>query len=177
MIRSRVFRTAGILALAASGSVQAAQTQQAAACLSSQEVRAMTAFFLPTVLNSVVSTCDAHLPADAFLRAKAPALVTKLNAGKEAAWPLAKSAFTKMGDGGSKGEALDKLPDEALRPFIEAMVTTELGPKFKAKDCKNINRIAATLEPLPSENLVALVAEIFGVAMLGDRKTPACPLD
>lgn len=176
-MRSLVFRSAGILALAASAQVQAAQTQNASTCVAPAEMHGLVAYFLPTVLDSTIKTCSAHLPSDAFLRTSAPQLVTRLNAGKDAAWPMAKSAFIKI-SGKDQGDAtFERMPEDVLRPFIEAAITTEVAPSIKAKDCKDVNRIAATLEPLPPENLVALVTEILNVAARGDRKIASCPAD
>lgn len=174
-MRSLVSRTAGILALAASAQVQAAQTQNAVNCLQPAEMHGLVAYFLPTVLDSTVKTCSAHLPADAFLRTKASQLVTTLSAGKDAAWPMAKTAFIKISGRGQGDAVLEKMPEEVLRPFIEAAMTAEVAPSIKAKDCKDVDRIAATLEPLPSDNLVALVTEILNVAARGDRKIASCP--
>lgn len=174
-MRSLVFRTAGILALAASAQVQAAQVQNAATCLQPAEMRGLVAYFLPTVLDSTIKTCSAHLHADAFLRTKAPQLVTTLSADKDAAWPMAKAAFIKISGSDKSDSTMEKMPEEVLRPFIEAAIATEVAPSIKAKDCKDVDRIAATLEPLPPANLVMLVTEILNVAARGDRKMASCP--
>ncbi len=176
-MRPPIFRAAGVLALLASAQAQAAEAKVGANCLNPEEIHGMVAFFLPGIVNTTIQTCAAHLPADAFLRAKGPALLEGLNAGKDAAWPMAKTAFGKFGDKGQADKVLGEMPDELLRPFVEAAVTAELAPEIDPKNCNDVNRIAATLEPLPAQNFVALIAEIMGLVTRGERKLMACPTD
>lgn len=176
-MRSATFRAAAIVALVSSAQAQAAATKAASDCLSPEEVHAMVAYFLPSALDATISTCNTHLPADSFLRSKGPALVQTLSGGKDAAWPMAKSAFGKFGGNGKKDKLIDGMDDAIVRPFIEAAVTSELAPAIKPTNCKDINRIAATLEPLPAGNMVDLVAEILAVAARGDRKMATCPAE
>ena len=51
-----LFRIAASLALIGAGQAQAATAQQAAPCISREEMRGMVAYFLPTVVNSVIKT-------------------------------------------------------------------------------------------------------------------------
>lgn len=175
-MRSTTLRFAATAALAALIPLQAAQAQAAKSCITRTEMRGMVAYFLPTLLDSTITTCKAHLPGDSYLIARAPSLLERLNAGKDQAWPHAKAAFMKFG--GNKGSAtkvLDAMPDEVIRPFIEAAITAELGPKVKPENCADIDRLTATLEPLPASNMVDMFAEILNLVAREDKKLSSCP--
>lgn len=164
-----------VLALSAALAAPAAQAATAGNCLTRPEMRAMVAYFLPSLVRSAVSTCTPHLPSDSYLVARAPNLGTALEAGQDAAWPLAKAAFLKMGGGSKDMGAVAKMPDAVLRPFVEAAIEGELVPSIKPETCSDIDRVAATLEPLPADNTVDLIAEILNLAARSDKKIPACP--
>lgn len=174
-MRHFAYRTAAVLALISSGQAQAATT---ANCITRPEMQGLVAYFLPSVLNSTITSCGAALPAQSYLVAKGPALVAQLEAGKDSAWPAAKAAFMKMsGEGQGKDNALlQKLPDEALRPLIESIIETELLPSIKPGTCQDIDRVAATLEPLPATNTVTMVAELLSIGARKDGKFSSCPV-
>lgn len=173
---SPFIRLAATAALAALIPLQAAQAQEAKSCISREEMRGLVAYMLPTVLNSTISTCKAHLPGDSYLIARAPALLDRLNADKDKAWPQAKAGFMKFGGGkASSAKILDAMPDEVIRPFIEAAITAEIAPKVKPESCADIDRLSATLEPLPASNMVNMFAEILNLVAREDKKLSSCP--
>jgi len=173
---STFVRFAAATALVALIPLQAAQAQDSKACITRAEMRGLVAYFLPTVLDSTISTCKAHLPANSYLSAGAPLLLDRLNAGKEQAWPQAKAAFMKFGGGkAEETKVFDKMPDDVIRPFIEAAITAEVAPKVKAENCADIDRLTATLEPLPAGNLVDMFAEILNLVAREDKKMSSCP--
>lgn len=160
-------------ALCAALAAPAAQAATASACITRTEVHAMVGYFLPTLVRSAVTTCTPHLPADAYLVARAPNLAAELESGQDAAWPLAKAAFLKMGGGKDMGPVA-KMPDAVLRPFVEAAIEGELAPSIKPETCADIDRVAATLEPMPAANTVNLITEILNLAGRKDNKIPVC---
>lgn len=175
-MRSSFVRIAATAALAAIIPLQAAQAQAAKSCITRSEMRGMVAYFLPTLLDSTITTCKAHLPGDSYLIGRAPALLDRLNEGKDKAWPDAKAAFMKFGGGKApETKVLDAMPDEVIRPFIEAAITAELAPKVKPENCADIDRLTATLEPLPASNMVDMFAEILNLVAREDKKLSSCP--
>ena len=175
-MRSSFVRFAATAALAALIPLQAAQAQAAKSCITRTEMRGMVAYFLPTLLDSTITTCKAHLPSDSYLIDRAPALLSRLNEGKDKAWPYAKAAFMKFGGGKApETKVLDAMPDEVIRPFIEAAITAELAPKVKPENCADIDRLTATLEPLPAANMVDMFAEVLNLVAREDKKLSSCP--
>lgn len=172
-MRQFAYRTAAVLALISAGQAQAATASN---CITRPEMQGLVAYFLPPVLGSAITSCEATLPAQSYLITKGPALVDQLATGKDAAWPAAKTAFIKMSGKGKDSGLLERLPDEALRPLIEGIIETELLPSIKPGTCEDINRVAATLEPLPTANTVSMVAELLNIAARKDGKFASCPV-
>jgi hypothetical protein len=174
-MRKLAFQTAAVLALVASAQLQAAQTQ-AQTCLTRPELRGMVAYFLPTVLESTIETCSQRLTPDSYMLARAPRLLTTLEAGRSQAWPMAKAAFVKLGDDGktSTAELFAALPEEAVRPLIEAVIIQKLGTTIKPDSCGDIDRVMAPLEPLPAANLIDVLTEAMAIAGRNDKQLRVC---
>jgi hypothetical protein len=177
-MRRFAFQAAAALALVSSGQLLAAQTQaaQAEACMTRPELRGMVAYFLPTVLQSTIDTCTSRLAPDSYLLGRAPRLVESLEVDRSEAWPMAKKAILKMGDDRNKGttELLANLPEEAVGPLINAIITKELSSEIKPENCADINRVMAPLEPLPAANMVDLVIEALSLAGRSEKKMRVC---
>lgn len=171
------FRAASLLALASTAQAQATQTQAEAACLTRGEVRGMVAYFLPSVLQSTIERCTQRLGPGSYLLDRAPRLVSVLESGRSEAWPMAKQAFVKLGGEGKKDAAalFDALPEEALRPIVEAAVNQKLTNSIKPESCGDIDRVMAPLEPLPAANLVDVLSEAVMLAGRKDKNMRVCP--
>jgi hypothetical protein len=175
-MRKIAFQTTAVLALVASAQPLAAQTQAAAPCLTRPELRGMVAYFLPTVLQSAIDTCATKLTPESYMLARAPKLLTTLEAGRSEAWPMAKAAFVKIGGNDDKGTAnlFASLPEEAVRPLIEAVIADKLGSTIKPDSCGDIDRVMAPLEPLPAANLVDVLTEAMAIAGRNDKQMRVC---
>ncbi len=161
------FKFAAATALLSTGSLQAAQTAASANCMNRDEVRGLVGYMLPSVVSVILIRCKPSLPADAYLTTRGPQLVDSLEQGRMAAWPMAKQAFGKMaGSDPEAAKALDAVPEAMLRPVLEDKLADTMTSGIKAKDCKDVDRIMATLAPLPSANLVDFATELM---ILGGR--------
>ena len=171
------FIAAATLALLSAAQLQATQTAKAARvapCMTRPEVEGMVAYVLPAVLDSTIAKCRPELPASAYLIARAPRLSSDLAAGRESAWPMARQAFGKFGGGGKDSRMMAQMPDELLRPLISFALESELSPSIKPENCKDIDRVAAVLEPLPAANVVSLITELMVLGGRNDGKLNVC---
>ena len=169
------FKFAAAVALLSTGSLHAAQTAATASCMSRDEVRGLVGYMLPSVVSVIVLRCKPGLPADSYLNARGPQLVDSLEQGRAAAWPLAKQAFGKMaGDDPQAATMLDAMPESMLRPVLEDKLADSLTSSIKAKDCKDIDRIMATLAPLPATNLVDFATELMIMGGRGKKDMNIC---
>lgn len=164
-----------IAAFAAAAALTGAQSAAAATtpCLTEGDVTAVAAFAMPLVLDGTMQKCRPHLAADGYFATQGQSLVARYAANKDGTWPAAKQAFLKFAaEGGDDAmKSVANLPDAALQPFVEAMVTEMFSTKVAVKpaQCKQIERAAWLLSPLPPENTSELIG--FIVAMTQQGKT------
>jgi hypothetical protein len=172
-MRHIAFRTAAVLALLSAGQLQAAQVAKTS-CMTRGELRGMLTYFMPSVLDSTIAKCKDRLDADSYLIGQAPKLVDTLRAGQAAAWPDAKRAISKFGEGSRDTAMLDVLPEPVMRPMLEAMVEERLGSSIKPDSCGDISRIMGTLQPLPTANMIEFMAEALTVIARNEAKMTVC---
>lgn len=165
-----LFRVAALATLTMALPAQAAQ-QAASQCLTEPELRSLARFALPGALNGLVGKCSATLTPESFMRKDGLSLVSRYNAGKQAAWPSAKTALFRMG--GTDADTMKmirQLPDEALQPFVDGLIGNLVSDQIKPDQCAIADRMMRLLAPLPPENMAELVSTI--VVLADDPKKP-----
>ena len=170
-----LLRVTGLIALVAAAPLQAV-APPAKPCVSQPELRGMVAYMLPSLARSVVTRCQASLPADASLLTRGPQVAAALDNGRLAAYPMARRGFVKFSDEGNAfvtGLML-RMPEAQMRPIMEATVQQQLMGSFKVKDCADIDRVFATLQPLPADNFVDLVTQVLVVAGRDEKNFSVC---
>jgi len=149
-----MIRFAAAAALLALSQTAAAQTN---ACLTRQEVRSVFALAAPSLVDAAAKKCGPALPADAFLRTGAPAMVERLRAegkleGRNVTAAIEKLAGEKMPEG---------LSEETTQGLVRDMIGAELTKDIDPKDCGVINELVSSLSPLPGANLATMIAAIL----------------
>lgn len=159
--------TKTVMAFAAALSLLSAEAHaaQTPPCVTEEEVSGMMAFAMPSALDGITRACRPHLAGNGYFATQGTALVSRYAARKDAAWPMARRAFVKFGSerDPKAAETFEMLPDAALQPFVEAMMSQMIGSDVKSKDCANYERLASLLDPLPPENTAALFGVILGI--------------
>lgn len=142
------------------------QAAFAADCLSEDEVNGLVGYALPSVIDGAMKACKPHLAANGYFAMRGGEFLNRYAARKNANWPVAKGAFLKLG--GAKDpkmtETIKSLPDTALQPFVEGMVSEMVGGEIKASQCTAIERGVRILAPLPPENTAELIAFVVVLA-------------
>ena len=169
------YRIAATLALAATG--QIAQAQATKPCMTPAELRGMVAYMLPSAMGSVVERCRPALAAGAPLLTRGPQLVSELEAGQSAAFPMARRAFAKFSDKGDQKTAalMLALPEASLKPIIEMALSQELTSSIKVANCPDIDRVFRTLQPLPASNFVDFFTEVITIGVRDNKDMTICP--
>lgn len=169
-----------LCSLFALGLGQGAQAQAAAApapgaapCLTQDELGGLVTFALPVVLDSAIQACRPDLSPKGWFARHGAGLVRGYAARKGSAWPAARAALVKLGstDRAMK-ETLARLPDSALQPFAEGLVTQMVGDGISAGQCPVLERAASLLAPLPPSSTAELVSVIITLA---DQPKPGKP--
>ncbi len=161
-----------LVALPAQASAQAAA--KAAPCLSEADIRALATFAMPSAIDGLIKNCTAHVGTASFMSRDGAALVAGYAANKDAAWPLARKAFFRLGGDKDKdtAEMMAKLPDSALQPFVEGMIGGMVGAKLKPQQCRLADKMMRLLAPLPPENTVELLGTVVELATADEKPKP-----
>ena len=167
-------KTAALAVAMALGLTTTAQAAPRQACITSAEMHGMVAYFLPVVLDNITRNCSAFTPASSYIRSGLPSLQVQLREGREAHWPMAKSAFFKMG-GRKEARTMASLSDDTLRPLVDDILGSRFIIRVNAATCADIDSVSEALSPLDAPQTVHLVATVLSLAARKDNKIPSCP--
>jgi len=165
------------LAFAALASATAAQAQTPP-CIQPADLADAVVYVMPVAYDAARTSCQGRFAAAGFVAREGDAYIAAFRDRQDKAWPGAFRALkTFMADDGqAKGTKdadmaamIGTLPEDALRPFVDALVGQMIAAEIKPDSCGRIERAMELLSPLPSENLGGLVAFIVE---LGDMKNP-----
>lgn len=166
-------------ALAALGTAQTAAAQASQPCITEREIAQLAIYAVPSLIEGVRGKCARSLSANGFLATRGDAFAAKYAALQAETWPGAKSAIAKFAAPKAKGEAAEGfamiagLPDEAVRPLVDALIAQKVGEEIELKDCANIERGIQLLSPLGPRDSGALIGFVFSMVKPDDAR--ACP--
>jgi len=158
-----------------------AQAQAAKACLTEREVAQMAIYAVPAVVEGVRGKCAARLARTGFLATKGDSFAAKYAALQNETWPIAKAGVLKFVGTPKPGAAkandpiamLAGLPDNAVRPLVDAMIAQKVGEEIKPEQCANVERgmqLASVMSPRDSGAMIAFV-----MAMAKPKNPAICP--
>ena len=142
---------AAMIALPAVAGAQAAQKP----CITPAQNEAVTAYVMPSLATEMARKCAPSLGTSAYLTASAQRLSQEWQAGADKAWPTARTVVTELANlplaPGSSGDAFAKM---VLAPALAGKIAFEMD----AQACSVTDRLLEQLEPLPAQNLAAVLA-------------------
>ena len=171
-------------AFAAAASLVPVQTyahaQAAKACLTEREVAQIAIYAVPSIVEGVRGKCSARLAKNGFLATRGAEFSAKYTALQNETWPVAKSGILKF-VGGNAGQAkaddplamFAALPDQSVRPLVDAMIAQKIGQEIKPEQCNNVERgiqLASVMSPRDSGAMIAFV-----MAMAKPKSPAICP--
>lgn len=147
------------------------QAQAAKACLTEREVAQMAIYAVPAVVQGVRGKCAAKLAKTGFLATKGDAFAARYAAFQSETWPVAKAGVLKFigqpKPGASKSgdpiAMLAALPDNSVRPLVDAMIAQKTGEAVKPDQCANVERgmqLASVMNPRDSGAMIAFVMAV-----------------
>jgi len=170
-------RLAALLGAAAL-TLQPVAAQAQSPCVTETEVTALTIYSVPSLLQAVRLRCGSELSSSGYLARRGDALANRYVALQGRVWPNAKSGLLKIV--ASKGareqqniESLAGLPDNAVRPLIDALIVQEIQPKIAVNQCGRIERAIEVAAPIDPELAGGLFGAIVGLA--DPAEIPMCP--
>lgn len=167
---NRVAIAAALSALLLSGAAAAQSRSQ----LNPQATQAAVRYALPHLLSGVRSTCASKLSSGGYLATNGQTLLARYSQGSQAAWPAAKSALLELGgkQNAEMTRMFGQMPDSALKPFVDATITSMVASKLKLENCGDVERGLELLAPLPADNVAGIAGFLFEIAQR-DKKSKA----
>ncbi len=159
---------AAALALCALTQSQMAMAQS---CISEEDLSSAVRYSMPAIVSAVSGECSAELPADGFFATQSNAFLAPYVAQQDANWPGTLRVIKSFGSNDESPidtAMFDALPESALRPFVDAIITTMLAKEIKPDQCGKIERGMELIAPLPPENIGGLIG--FVVSMVEDGR-------
>jgi len=185
-------RTAFALSAAAALLVQPQLAAAQQACIAEDEVSAMAIYAVPSMVRAMELTCGAQLSQSGWLASDGAALASRYAGMQGRVWPKAKNGLLKIvngqvggqvggrvGDRGMDPQAAQtlalvaNLPDENVRPLVDALIVQEVSAKIPVADCGKIERMMAAIAPIEPEVAGTLIGAIAG--MFAEQQPLICP--
>jgi hypothetical protein len=164
------------LATAAFALQPAAAEAQQSSCITEDEVSAMAIYSVPSLVQSVRLRCAGELSANGYLARRGNTFVARYASLQNAVWPRAKSGLLKYGAGKARGSQdiamFANLPDNAVRPLVDALIVQEASAKIQTKHCGRIERVIEAMAPIEPEIAGTLLGVVVGV--VGPDNPPIC---
>ena len=167
----RSSKIAAVLALAALTVPAGAQAQQRLPDITGEEAAALGIYAVPGVIEAAKLTCAGRLSANGFLATRGDSLARRYAAQQNAAWPQARSAMFKVA-GARADEQLKMfatLPDNAVRPLVDALIRQEAAARVTPQSCSYIERMAEALAPLEPAQAGRILGVLFDIASTGNE--------
>lgn len=128
--------------------------QTAKQCLTPKEAQGLISFVLPDVIAGVASKCAPSLSPKSYLSTNGAELAARYRVAAAPNWPAAKQAMRKIIE--LDKDMMAALPDEALKGFFGAGVSTAIVKDIEPPQCSDIDRVLQVIDPLPAESMTAL---------------------
>lgn len=174
-----MFRPIATLFLLLGATAAAAQppARAARACLDGAQAEAVFLAVAPAAVRAAGIACAGSLPGNALLRQPNSALLDKLQAASNGAWPAAIAAARGL----VGPEIAPLLESEVMRPMLGGLIAPLIVADLNPADCPKVDRILTLLAPLPPRNIAALGVTILQFAQDDARRQgksfrlPLCP--
>lgn len=170
------------LAAAAAGTLAlqpvAAQAQQT--CVTESEVAAIAIYSVPSLVQAMRLRCGSSLSANGYIAKRGDTLRGRYAALQPRVWPRAKAGMLKIigaQSGAAQGrqmlDSLGSLPDEAVRPLVDAWIVQETSARIPVANCQRIEWVVEALAPVEPEIAGGLIGALVG--LVDPDKMPVCP--
>ncbi len=140
--------------------------------MSEEEVAAFVRVALPGAFRSVQEKCRGTLQPDAYIYASGDELLARFEQASGDAWPQAAEMIARSAsrNNPAMGEVMAGMPPEVLQPFVDEMIAGMVTREIQDRHCAQIDQALELLDPLPPENLAALIGMAYAISQ--DRDGP-----
>lgn len=175
MISSRTLAAVAATALVFQPVVAGAQQ----VCVTEREASAIAIYSVPGLVQAVKLRCGGELSANGYLARSGDGLVGRYAPIQSRMWPQAKAGLIKL-LGGKAGlsretqgfDTITALPDNAVRPLVDALIVQEAAPRIETGNCTRIERVIETVASIDPEMAGGFLGAIAGLVNHSDF--PVC---
>lgn len=176
LVGQRLAAVAAAAALAVQPTLASAQQP----CVSQTEIGAIAIYSTPSVIEAVRLRCGNELSQQGYLARRGDELGQRYAALQPRVWPKAKSGIIKW-LGGRQGAAqsrqnldtLAALPDNAVRPLVDALIVQEVSAKIDTRNCNRIEWVIEAMAPIDPEVAGGVLGAVVG--LVDPDQLPMCP--
>jgi hypothetical protein len=173
--------TRGLAAVAAAAfALQPVAASAQQACVTEAEVGAVAIYSVPSLIEAVGLKCGSQLTASGYLARNGDALSRRYAALQPRVWPRAKAGMLKvLGSQASAGQgrelmsSVGMLPDNAVRPLVDAWLVQEASAKIPAANCRRLEWVIEAMAPIDPEVAGGVLGAIVG--LVDPAQLPICP--
>lgn len=160
---------AAVLALAALMVPVSAQAQPRLSDFTGDEAAALAIYAVPGLLDAAKQTCAGRLSNSGFLAKRGHSLAQRYAAQQNEMWPQARLAMMKFAGSEAKEQIrmFATLPDDAVRPLVDALIRQEAAARLKPRSCRYVERMAEALAPLEPAQAGNILGVLFDIASAG----------
>jgi hypothetical protein len=176
MVSTRGFAAAACGALA----LQPVSARAQQACVTEAEVGAIAVYSVPSLVQAMRLRCASALSTNGYLARRGDSLSGRYAALQPQVWPRAKSGMLKiLGSqaGAAQGrqmlDSLGTLPDDAVRPLVDAWIVQETSARIPMQNCQRLEWVIEALAPVEPEIAGGLIGALVG--LIDPDKMPVCP--
>jgi hypothetical protein len=173
--------TRGLAAVAAAAfALQPVAASAQQACVTEAEVGAVAIYSVPSLVEAVRLKCGSQLTASGYLARNGDALSRRYAALQPRVWPRAKTGMLKVlssqasaGQGRELMSSVGMLPDNAVRPLVDAWLVQEASAKIPAANCRRLEWVIEAMAPIDPEVAGGVLGAIVG--LVDPAQMPICP--
>lgn len=172
---SRTFAAFVAAVLAIQPAVASAQQ----ACVTEEQASAIAMYSVPGLVQAVRLRCANELSSSGYLARRGDNLIGRYAPVQNRVWPAAKAGLLEFlaGKAGASQRleglgSVPTLPDEAIRPLVDALIVQEAAARIATGNCIRLERVIELVAPIDPEMAGGLLGAIAG--LVNHRDFPVC---
>ena len=153
-----------------------AQAMAQSACLTRADAQTVMVAMLPSVVETLHTSCAPYLLPSAGLIARGPELAARYDMSAAGARGEAGRIAASIIENDADTEIFEYLSGDMVLDMFEAAVTSQFAGSLDASSCATANDFFGALEPLPADNLATLAVLLMEIGMRDDEPGEGPPL-
>jgi len=148
-------------------------------CITEDEVSAVAIYSVPSIIQAIRLKCGPQLSSSGYLARSGDSLSRRYAALQPRVWPRAKAGMLKvLANQSSNNQAqqttqmLSTLPDNAVRPLVDALIVQEVSGKIETRQCTRIEWVVEAISPIDPEVAGKVIGTVGG--LIDPDQVPIC---